>query len=654
MSTESQDPDFTGFHTGQALLPLRVDGRRRARQERWTFVVYCAIAYVFVATFPGRLLIPQPGLDSSWAFAVNVIPHFGRGFGSELAFTWGPLAHLAIPMDVNYNFLRALLFWTATQAIVVVVLIHRFQQDREPFPVLGFIVGYLIAYSFGAYFEYQVILVVGLLLTVTSENGLAWRLGAASAGILTGVLLFMKLSTGLSALSLVAIAGLMWALRGEVRIRDVAVFLWAPALAAILTLGMLTMGGVGEFVGWLLLSVDMSAGYAVAMSGENLSLLLALSLIAASLLIGLIVVLSRVSPRTLSLGVAFLVPVYLALRHSFVRHNGRFVGPVILGVASLLILQLRSPRSLLAGAIGFSALLLPVGLISASGGCGCAWNPALITPAAGLSTIADIVEGSSERGLNASLSNKLLSDDTLPTHWVQTIGGRTVDVIPWETSIVPANQLRWIPGPTIQTYQIVTPRLDRIAARHFAGLGAPDFLIIEYGDIDYRHALWGAPRMWRSILSHYAPSDVRSWENRVLFERRPGPPADLRPVAFLRESVMLGKWHPVPTRDGGVFAHIEFAPTLFGHLAILFWQVPPLHVDVKYVDGQIWTYRILPTTAGAGVLMSPLPREEWELLDWMHGDPAAPVVQFRIRGSGTSLYRDPIQVTWANAGTPTI
>jgi hypothetical protein len=621
-------------------------------ERRWTILVLSAVAYIFIATFPGRILTLQPGLDPSWAFAVNEIPHLTRGFGSDLVFTWGPLAHLAVPIDIEGNAVRAVLFWTMTQAGVVAVLIYTFRRDRNPFPVLSFVVAYLVAYSFGAYFEYQVIFVVGLLLTITPEGRLAWRFAAAGAGALAGTLLFVKVSTGLSAASLVAVVGMMWALRREARFRDVALFLWAPGLATILLLGALTVGGIGELVAWLGLSVDMSAGYAVAMSGETFVSILVLSLVGAGLLIALILVLSRTSSRTVSLGLAFLVPAYLALRHSFIRHNGRFVGPMLLGIAALLILHTHSRRSLIAGAIGFVVLLVPVGAIASSQGCGCPWNPGLLLPEAGWSNIGRIIELPDERRRLARLSVELLAKDKLPAEWLRIIGQRSVDVIPWEISIVPANDLRWIPNPTIQTYFVVTPVTDRLAAQHFAGSGAPDFLIFEYGDIDYRHAFWGAPEMWRSILSHYVPSDAQVFGNRILLKRRSGTPAKLRPISFLREAVPVGVWHRVPARDGAVFAYFDFVPRPLGRLATLFWQVPPLHVDVRYVDGQIWTYRILPRNASNGVLLSPLPREEWELRDWVRGDPAAPVVAFRIRGSGTSLYRDPVDITWAAAAAP--
>lgn len=633
----------------------RGDAPRQAKKDwRKAGLVLSTAAYLFVATFPGRFLALHPGLDSSWIFAVNQIPHLPRGFGSELAFTWGPLAHLAIPVDVHENLVRAVLFWTVTQSVLVAVLIYRFRKDRNLLPILGFGVGYIVAYSFGAYFEYQVIFVVGLLLTITPEDGREWRLASATAAALAGILLFTKLLTGFSAISLVAVVGMMRALRREAQLRDVVLFLWAPLVITILLLGMLMMGGIGELAGWLALSLNMSTGYTVAMSGETLVTLLVLALIGLGLLLALVFVLSRMSSRTVSLGVAFLIPAYLALRHSFVRHNGRFVGPMLLGIVAVLILQLRSSRSLLAGGIGFVLLLAPVGAIATSEGCDCPWTPRLLTPAAGWPNLERIIGLSNQRRQQARLSDELLSGDKLPAEWLRIIGQRTVDVIPWELSIIPANHLRWTPSPTIQTYQVVTPVLDRLAARHFAGSGAPHFLIVEYGDIDYRHPMWGAPAMWRSILSHYVPSSAHQFGNRVLLARRSRPPVELRPTTFLHESVALGEWHRVPARRGAVFAYIGFVPSPLGRLATLLWLVPPVQVDVRYADGQIWTYRMLPTTSSDGVLMSPLPRAEWELLDWVHGDPAAPIVRFRIRGSGTGLYRDPVDVTWATAATPTV
>src|SRR5688572_31313191 len=78
------------------MLQLRnVDGPA-ARAARVALV-----AFVSLIAVPLRFHAIQPGLDPSWAFALNWFHSRGLLHGRDIGFTWGPLAHLAIAMDVG-------------------------------------------------------------------------------------------------------------------------------------------------------------------------------------------------------------------------------------------------------------------------------------------------------------------------------------------------------------------------------------------------------------------------------------------------------------------------------------------------------------------------------------------------------------------------
>ncbi|MFM5960370.1 MAG: hypothetical protein ACKOQ2_24990, partial [Dolichospermum sp.] len=57
-----------------------------------------------------------------------------------------------------------------------------------------------------------------------------------------------------------------------------------------------------------------------------------------------------------------------------------------------------------------------------------------------------------------SLSN--LANIQLPDTIKNLVNCKTIDIIPWEISLVPANQLNWKPRPIFQSYSAYTKTLD--------------------------------------------------------------------------------------------------------------------------------------------------------------------------------------------------
>src|SRR5689334_18371342 len=98
--------------TARAFLPGWADAVLRT-----ALVAYIALIAVVVRVHP-----VSAGLDASWAFGLNEAAAKGRIFGRDLAFTYGPLGYLALPMDVGGNLARGVAaqvaVWLAFGAVV--------------------------------------------------------------------------------------------------------------------------------------------------------------------------------------------------------------------------------------------------------------------------------------------------------------------------------------------------------------------------------------------------------------------------------------------------------------------------------------------------------------------------------------------------------
>src|ERR1700722_950414 len=80
----------------------------------------------------------------------------------------------------------------------------------------------------------------------------------------------------------------------------------------------------------------------------------------------------------------------------------------------------------------------------------------------------------------------------------QAIGAGTVNVLPWETDVIPANGWDWRPAPVFQSYAAFTPALDRLDAEHYASASAADFVLLNFPAIDRRHPFLETPVSWRA------------------------------------------------------------------------------------------------------------------------------------------------------------
>jgi hypothetical protein len=224
-----------------------------------------------------------------------------------------------------------------------------------------------------------------------------------------------------------------------------------------------------------------------------------------------------------------------------------------------------------------------------------------------------------------------------------------VDVLPWDLSYLAANDLRWVPNPTFQLYATYTSRLDALAAEHFSGPAGPDILFVDYIGIDNRDMLWDAPATWRAILSSYQPAPALSAKAPFLVARRRKEPLvwNLQPAGEVRTRGF--QWIDVPQATPGewIFAEIHLEKSWAGRLESLLLGVPPVMLQAVDDSGKRRVARILPETAGGGLLMSPASRHLRELgTIWYRQPGARSYVRFRIGGPGLRCFQDEIRIRW--------
>jgi hypothetical protein len=617
-----------------------------------------AAACLSIITFPLAFEGNAPGLDPSWTHAINLLPHSGFKWGTDVTFTWGPLGYLVHPQAVGNNLFRASLFWFVVQLAFAAVVFALVRRAASPWAAGVFVAGLAGATALGLQPDMHLLLVVGLALFVDPEPRMSWRLSVGFAAALSAALLLVKFSVGLGAALMLAAGAAGWILWRRVRVRE-AILL--PLVGYLASLWVLALGFVGppdSFLRWLGTSLEISRGYSAAMS----SFLdppppLALAGVAAGVFVGLMVVGIRIAPRMAFAGLVLLPVLAVVFKQGFVKHGGYQFFPVAVALLSVMTLGGEIRRAVVAGAV---AVGLVFGIaLTGPPWCRCGFEWGTLVGGRGVARIVSALGPGRATDELAIQDREKLTDDRLPAAWVAEVAsGGSAGVVPWELNLIPANRLPWSPNPTLQTYVAYTSQLDLLTAKHYRGVRSPSHVLVQFAEVDGRHPMQGAPATWRAILRRYRPSGLPPSPPRaglpvLLLEHRPASVTSLleRNGSSLSEA---NRWLAVPRTDGLLFGRIDLRPTFVGSLARLLWQIPPLYLDARLRDGPTITVRLVPDTAGNGLLLGPLPLDVSQFEALLGGDLTSlpRVSHIRVRGPGVGMFEEAFEVTWETLAYP--
>jgi hypothetical protein len=135
----------------------------------------------------------------------------------------------------------------------------------------------------------------------------------------------------------------------------------------------------------------------------------------------------------------------------------------------------------------------------------------------------------------------------------------------------------------------------------------------------------------------------------VLALRRRETPAEWSFRRLREERIPVARWHPVPATPENtdwLFAELDMPLSLAGRAARAAFRLPPVYVETEYADGRRVRWRLVPETAGSGILMSHAPRNLRGLAELWRREPAPQVKRLRFVGPGLRHYPGAVHVVW--------
>lgn len=590
--------------------------RQRTLQRARGIAISTPLLAVVIAlvTWPGLPLIPGAGLDPSWQVALQLATHRGLDWGTQIAFTYGPLGFLSQPLTM-YGGLSALSAIYAVLALVGVAAAYLWAGRRHGLPLVAAFVVALVASAFGNLFD-AVVPIVFIVCAVALSEDAPPRVAPIvvyGGAVVAAIESLVKLNSGLAIVATVAITVVaMPGPRGANFGRFAATF-----VAAFAALWFATGQGIGNFDDYLRTSFEVVSGYSAAMAVDEAAswpIAVGLVLIAATIAASWLATswLSRGARAGVLLITAILC--FGAWKEGFVRYQvgGHMVTFFFWMLAPWIAVVLGPrPRWRWVGLAGFAATAV-LFVVASHYQFGHRVNP--IDNAR---TAVDQVHQLLDPAARARARDEAREADAavygIDHRTLREIGDRTVDVYPWDASLAWTFDLNWDPVPVFQSYSAYTPYLDRLNADALSAPDGPQRILRHQTDlsaagattvagVDGRYAPYDTPAATLAMLCHYRA--IRTTGSYQLLARtadRCGAPRRLGTVETgYGEAVNV----PRPRRGELVFAKVSgLTPSGIENLRTVLYRAA-----FRYVvfDGSA-AYRIVGANAGDGLVLAAAP-----------------------------------------------
>ena len=416
---------------------------------------------------------------------------------------------------------------------------------------------------------------------------------------------------------------------------------------------------------YILNSWQISSGYSSAMSltGSKrafISLIRDINVLLATLCCAVIInLLFRLcNSGSTSLSTALLFPLFLGFKHGFVRQDFHVVlfCIIVLLIISLYFIKIDNNPVKNKPKLYIIYLILLLSCIAISTLRNYQFsklNPAKVANNINIVVLlldnnkfqAEVQRITSENLVK--LNNRL----KLPDSVLEKVQGKTIDIIPWEFSLIPGNQLNWKPRPIIQSYSAYTEKLDELNYQSLSQ-SPRDYLIYHFQSIDDRHPFFDEPKAFSYVVCNYQLDSVNSpfrvpaiKTNFYLLEKQKVSGCIPTPLGETT-NITWDQVYELPTRNSGITrVQVKFEYSWLGKIVKQLFRIPPVIINVNYLDGTQANFRFVQDNSANGVILSHLPRNDQELMAFFQGKLPPQVKSFSFSVSNPLLFSPEIKVT---------
>lgn len=584
-----------------------------------------------------------PGLDASYMWGLNWLFVHDYGTLQQLVYPLGPLSFLKMPTTEGANLIIALIFYLIIKCGFIIIgfktagLIGKNapKTDNNLF-IQWFVPGvFILAFSYFANIDALIIFLCLLLCLESIKEQHLWPY--IIAGSLAILSLFIKISIGINALSIVGLTILLYYYEH----RDLKKAGWQAGtlFLSFVILSFAILHHPNTVIKWYIGAMHLVFGYgSLALDYENHPVYLLL--FAGTLMAAPFVCKDKYAKYACLLSA---LPLFAFYKHGFIREdNPHYFSMVYFMICFWMVLSLtetiRKPYILLLAFLSVTTITMNAKEMDE-------FHQRIRKEFFGVANATEsyfhyrrLVQDCDEL-THANLQKMQLSDTLL-----QMIGASTVDIYPFEFTYAAQNHLNWQPRYALGS--ALSPWIEAQSAKNFDDSPeAARFILWHFQNdwfgknsvsIDNRYFLNDEPQVVMNILNNY---ELVGREDHLILMKHACTPS--LGATTLSEPVTAnwGDWIDVPQyEDGIVRVRASSEKNLAGKIIRTFYKDIIYTIDYKTSDGQCYRYRYDPSFAPEGLWCNPFVQTPCDTL------PEAPVVQIRFLASKPQLVKPDISL----------
>ncbi|HCA62211.1 MAG TPA: hypothetical protein DEO90_10145, partial [Synechococcales bacterium UBA8647] len=596
--------------------------------------LFLAAAPALIGTLPIRT--PWIGLDPGWVESLVQATDAGRLYGSDVVFTFGPYHQLytgQVSENLNFFLLGRWLYGLGWGAAMLSLR----RQIGHPLSWLMLLVlAFLTSQRLDALFNSFCLIVSLTALCRIRQEALpliSYLLQLST--LVLGVLI--KLSfVALAAPTILVLVGTELTHRQSYGFEKLIKVLALPLIG----IGLMAPAGMGISDGWHYITgpnKDIVSGYSEAMAlyrrrndWQQLPYWLASGFTISLLVTGLKRRLQWRSPwwSVLMVGVSAIY-FWSPFKAGMVRHDGGHFpmsGLFLLtaGVLTLMLFwrELNPKRAWL-----WLVMLLPVvaGYSISSKKLASDWGYKLQERNDGLRGFLGASEGEEGRQALRDRRQRDLQRVSGFTESFNIPEGSTADLLPWDTTDLIANKVRYTPRPIPHSLNVYSAELLELNRAFFTDPERrPQFVVLGVNSIDNRWLSTGLDGPALTAIANNYSLRNRGDRGSLVLEEEAGSQANAKETVIWQRDFTLNPNRPrtelleLPKDlPPGTSFSLKFEPTLRYKLLKSLYRPPFVtRLFVRYADGYEEKYRLVPSAAEQMPLV-PIPRDEDALLEYI-------------------------------------
>jgi len=193
---------------------------------------------------------------------------------------------------------------------------------------------------------------------------------------------------------------------------------------------------------------------------------------------------------------------------------------------------------------------------------------------------------------------------TLPENIKKEIGRASVDIIPWEASVLILNKLKYNPRPVIQSYQAYNQTLDQLNADKYNSANAPEYVIYGINSIDSHYHFFDDTYLKAALYKNYLLVDSFQYgtEEMILFKRQSRP---LRTDFIKRSSgeKNIAEVVNIPESKFPLMIKVQLKYSLIGEMEKLLLRAPYSEIVIAQQNGTVDTFQVATSILAGGVFI---------------------------------------------------